>query len=94
MKEKKEKEVNFEDITNKVINAVLRILNVNGIKVKTIVNEQFQGYLGMDSLQVVELFMECEETFGITFTDEEILKIDTPAKLISRINEKLTDSTR
>ena len=49
----------------------------------------FQGDLGFDSLKTVELFLECEKTFGIIFTDDEINYTKTIEELINNIDEKL-----
>ena len=50
---------------------------------------EFRADLGMDSLKTVETFMICEKEFGISFTDDEILKIKTVEELISKIEEKV-----
>ena len=45
--------------------------------------------LGLDSLNVVEIFLECENEFGIHFVDEEIMKTKTVGDLINKIQEKI-----
>lgn len=44
--------------------------------------------LGLDSLKVVEIFMECENIFNVSFDDEEIMKSKTVGDLINKIIEK------
>lgn len=54
----------------------------------------FQGDLGFDSLKTVELFLECEKTFGIIFTDDEINYTKTIEELINNIEEKLKQKNK
>ena len=68
-----------------------KILTSKEAKKKGYLGEEdtrFQSDLGFDSLKTVELFLECEKIFGITFTDDEIFKADTINKLINKIQEK------
>lgn len=41
--------------------------------------------LGADSLDVVELIMTLEETFSISISDEDAVKLDTVAKIVDYI---------
>lgn len=50
---------------------------------------EFRADLGLDSLKTVEIFMECENSFDVSFTDDEILKTKTVGELINKINDKL-----
>lgn len=84
-----------EEIEKIVINSIN--IELQGKKQKLKITEdgkwkeaQFNSDLGLDSLNTVELFMECEKECGVTFTDEEILKADTVGKLIDKIVEKLS----
>ena len=52
-------------------------------------NAQFNADLGLDSLKTVEIFMECENSFDVSFTEDEILKAKTVGELINKINDKL-----
>lgn len=71
-------------------------------KVKTIVVEQlavniedvkpessFANDLGADSLDTVELVMALEEAFDIEIPDEAAEQIDTVAKAVAYISEKV-----
>lgn len=40
---------------------------------------------GMDSLDVIEFFMEVEKDLGISIPDSELVKINTPHQLIELI---------
>lgn len=82
---------------------VIDLINQQLPKIKRILTEKESRYKGnqgteetyfytdlaFDSLKTVELFMECEEIFGITFGDDEIMKTDTIEKLINKIQEKI-----
>ena len=50
---------------------------------------EFMADLGMDSLKTVEAFMICEKECGISFTDDEIVRVKTVGELINKIQEKL-----
>jgi len=41
--------------------------------------------LGADSLDVVELIMTLQETFSISISDEDAVKLDTVAKIVDYI---------
>lgn len=56
---------------------------------KNLVNAEFYADLGLDSLKTVEIFMECENVFGIIFNDDEIITTKTVGNLINKINEKI-----
>jgi acyl carrier protein len=44
---------------------------------------------GIDSLDVMSLFLEIEEKHGVNFTEEEALAVKTPGDLLSALAEKL-----
>ena len=43
--------------------------------------------LNADSLDVVELMMDLEEQFGITISDEEVMKLSTIGDIVKYIDE-------
>ena len=43
---------------------------------------------GIDSLDVMSLFLALQEKTGISFTTEEVSAIQTPAQLLTALNEK------
>lgn len=44
--------------------------------------------LGADSLDVVEILMEMEQTFSLSIPDEEIVKFRTPGDILTYIEEQ------
>ncbi|MDP2829319.1 MAG: phosphopantetheine-binding protein [Sulfuricellaceae bacterium] len=45
---------------------------------------------GIDSLDVMGVFLAVEEKYGIKFPEAEALKIDTPIALLDAINHKIS----
>lgn len=43
---------------------------------------------GIDSLDVMSVFLAVEEYFGIKFPEEEALQINTPTQLLNAINAR------
>lgn len=50
--------------------------------------ESFQEDLGCDSLDMVDLIMECEKQFSISIPDDEVDKLRTVQNLIDYITER------
>ena len=44
--------------------------------------------LGADSLDVVEILREMEQTFSLSIPDEEIVKFRTPGDILAYVKEK------
>ena len=44
--------------------------------------------LGADSLDVVEMLMELEQTFTISIPDEEIIRFKTPKDILDYVEEQ------
>ena len=44
--------------------------------------------LGADSLDVVEILMELEQTFSLSIPDEEIVRFRTPDAIVAYIEEQ------
>lgn len=53
-------------------------------------NKSFTGDLGMDSLDIVLLFVSLEQAFGIEIPDSETAQTQTVGDLISYLNSKKT----
>ena len=49
--------------------------------------ERFQEDLGCDSLDIVDLIMECERQFNISIPDDDVDKIRTVQDLIDYVKE-------
>ena len=62
-------------LEEKVINIIMEQLNVT--REECVVEASFIEDLGADSLDLVELIMEMEETFDVQIADNELEKIRT-----------------
>lgn len=60
-------------------------IDLNEIKESTSLSED----LGADSLDIVEMMMSIEETFGIEIADEDAKEFKTIADVISYIDAKI-----
>ena len=81
------KEIIMSDIEAKVKDAVAEQL---GLSVDEIKNEaSFMDDLGADSLDLVELVMAFESSFGITIPDEDSAELTTVQKAIDYVSTKL-----
>ena len=52
---------------------------------------EFYTDLGLDSLKIVEIVMECENVFNIAIDDERMLTMREIKDLLDIINEKLNN---
>ena len=77
----------MSDIEAKVKDAVAEQL---GLSVDEIKNEaSFMDDLGADSLDLVELVMAFESSFGITIPDEDSAELTTVQKAIDYVSDKV-----
>ena len=76
-----------EDTQNKVIDIISEKLSMPKNTVKT---ESTFKDLGADSLDIVEIIMSFEETFGIEINDDDAEKIKTVEDAINMITEVRT----
>lgn len=77
----------MSDIEAKVKDAVAEQL---GLSVDEIKNEaSFMDDLGADSLDLVELVMAFESSFGITIPDEDSAGLTTVQKAIDYVSDKV-----
>ena len=77
----------MSDIEAKVKDAVAEQL---GLSVDEIKNEaSFMDDLGADSLDLVELVMAFESSFGITIPDEDSAELTTVQKAIASVSDKV-----
>jgi acyl carrier protein len=49
--------------------------------------------LGVDSLDAIEIAMECEERFGVTIADSEIRRMTSPAAALAVVLECKGDAS-
>lgn len=75
------------DILAKLRDLIVEQLEVSPDQVKE--DARFQEDLGADSLDVVELVMKIEDTFGIEIPEEDAEKIRTVGDAVNYIQEKL-----
>jgi len=81
---------------NTVVNKSESIAKIKGILIDKlgveesalVNNASFSNDLGLDSLDVLETFMELEKKFGIKIPDEEAEKLTTVGSLIDYITTR------
>ena len=73
-------------LEEKVIKLVMEQLDVT--REQCVLEASFIDDLGADSLDIVELLMEMEETFGVEIADEELEKISTIKDVIDFLKQK------
>ena len=78
--------LNKEEVEEKVVNIVCGQLGTSRDKVKP--ETSFINDLGADSLDTVELGMECEDEFDISIPDEDAEKIQSVGNAIDYIFAK------
>lgn len=71
------------------VTAKLREIVKKKLKNKEIRPEDSLKSLGLDSLDKADIMIRIEDEFNIEFTEDEMLSIDTVAKLIDTIESKL-----
>jgi acyl carrier protein len=76
-----------EDTSQKIVEVIAEKLNMPKENIK--LEASFQD-LGADSLDIVEMIMSFEETFGIEIKDEDAEKIKTVQDAVDHINEART----
>lgn len=69
------------------------IVDLLGVKPEEITREaNFREDLGADSLDLVELIMEFEDTFGGTISDEEAQQIETVGQAVDYVEQRMQSS--
>jgi len=69
------------DIEERVIEIVSNFLDCEVTKEESFVN------LGVDSLDIIEIIVECEQEFNIAITDNKIQKLKTVEDLVKLVQE-------
>jgi len=77
----------MSDVESKVKQIIASRLSVSEDKI--LPSSAFIGDLGADSLDLVELVMDFEETFGVTIPDEDNEKLKTVQDAIDYLKTKL-----
>ncbi len=75
-------------LEEKVISIIMEQLDVT--REECVVEASFIDDLGADSLDLVELIMEMEETFDVQITDNELEKIRTIKDVLDFLKSKGT----
>lgn len=74
----------------KVEEKVKKILvNLLGVEESEITSTTTLMDLGGDSLDAIEIIMDCESEFGISIPDDDTEKLDTFEKLVNYITMKI-----
>jgi acyl carrier protein len=76
-----------DDTLEKVVGIISEKLNMPEENIK--LEASFQD-LGADSLDIVEMIMSFEETFGIEIKDEDAEKIKTVQEVVDHIHDART----
>jgi acyl carrier protein len=73
----------MQQIQDKVIDILVQRLSVQPTQVRP--ESRLIEDLGADSLDVVEIVMQLEETFGIEITDEQAESVRTVSELLEQL---------
>jgi len=66
------------------------IVDLLGVKPEEVTRDaRFREDLGADSLDLVELIMEFEDTFGGTISDEEAQQIETVGQAVDYVDQRM-----
>ena len=76
-----------DETLQKIVGIISEKLNMPGENIKA--EATFQD-LGADSLDIVEMIMSFEETFGIEIKDEDAEKIKTVQEAVDHIHDART----
>ncbi len=73
-----------EEITKKVAEILSKSVDVSNLK-----EEDSFKVLGLDSLDLVEMVMEIEDSFGVQFETEEIISFEVFKDVLDCLESKL-----
>ncbi len=73
----------MQQIQDKVIDILVQRLSLQPAQIRP--DSRLMEDLGADSLDVVEIVMQLEETFGIEITDEQAESVRTVSELLEQL---------
>lgn len=76
--------------SNEILSKVTGILDNKGFY-NAKPEDRFVDDLGLDSLDVVEIIMECERDFNVEIPDEDADKIKTVGQVVDYLEKKLSE---
>ena len=73
------------DMFEKVVNLLVEELQINRNDIKK--DSELSGDLGINSIELADLVMICEEKFDVEFKDEDIYKFATIGDVVKFLEE-------
>lgn len=74
----------------KIADIIAMVFRVEPEQIRNMSGDEFLGTIGMDSINCMEIVVNIEETFNISFNDEELLldNLNTINKLTAIVEQK------
>jgi len=86
----KGKNMTRDDVSKRFIEIVAIQIGIDDNEISE--TDRFRESLSCDSLDLIELVMECEDEFELSISDEEAEKMETVGQAIDAIIEKYNET--